>query len=256
MLAHERAEIIVARLRERGTVSAQELVRMLRVSAPTVRRDLERLEADGVLHRVHGGAYLGDSYLSDNPAEAPFGAMLDEHAAEKDLVARAAAGLVQPGKVVLLDIGTTTMRIARHLRGRGVTVITASIAVLDVLRDDERTGLVLLGGALRRNYRSLVGPLTEDALGTVSADIAFVSCTGVRQDGSVVDDITAEATVKRAIMRSASRAVLAAPASKFPGSGSLRICRLADLHDLITTESADPVTLDRARDAGLNVVTA
>jgi DeoR/GlpR family transcriptional regulator of sugar metabolism len=282
MLAHERAGMIVQRLRERGTVSAAELVRLLRVSAPTIRRDLEKLEGEGLLRRVHGGACLpaagwpaGGAYLpagtdsgggggggpngnqnGDNPSEAPFARMVDEHAAEKDGVAAKAASLVQPGQVVLLDIGTTTMRIARHLRGRNITVITASIAVLDALRDDEQTGLVLLGGSLRRNYQSLVGPLTEDALGSVSADIAFLTCTGIRQDGSVVDDITAEATVKRAIVRSANRVVLAAPASKFPGSGSLRICRLDDLDDLVTTPAADPVTLEHCRQGGTNVILA
>src|SRR5579862_9027035 len=91
MLAHERAELILARLRERGTVSAQELVRMLRVSAPTVRRDLERMEADGVLRRVHGGAYLAGgpavtNGAGDNPAEAPFASVVADHAAEKELV--------------------------------------------------------------------------------------------------------------------------------------------------------------------------
>src|SRR5580698_748333 len=168
MLAHERAEKIVERLRERGTVSAQELVRLLQVSAPTIRRDLERLEHEGVLRRVHGGAYLpeaddavetvGDQ--ADGWAEVPFAASAAVHAAQKEAVAAQAAALVGPGQVVLLDIGTTTMRIARHLRGRHVTVITASLAVLDLLRDDETTDLVLLGGTLRRNYQSLVGPLT------------------------------------------------------------------------------------------------
>jgi DeoR/GlpR family transcriptional regulator of sugar metabolism len=250
MLAHERAERIVGRLRERGTVSAQELVQLLRVSAPTIRRDLERLEGEGVLRRVHGGAFLPSA------PEPPFAEAVTEHATEKDSVAAEAADLVRPGQVVLLDIGTTTMRIARLLRGRGLTVITGSLAVLDVLRQDETCELVLLGGSVRRNFQSLVGPLTEDALASLSADIAFLSCTGVRPDGSVVDDISQEATLKRAIVRSANRVVLAAPAAKFPGTGSLRICRLDDLDDLITTTGADPGTLDRARQADVNVVTA
>jgi DeoR/GlpR family transcriptional regulator of sugar metabolism len=256
MLAHERAERIVERLRERGTVSAQELVRMLRVSAPTIRRDLDRLESEGVLHRVHGGAFLTGASTGIDAIEAPFAEVVAEYAAEKDAVAAEAAGLVQSGQVVLLDIGTTTMRIARHLSGRSLTVITASLAVLDVLRHDETCELVLLGGSVRRNYQSLVGPLTEDALASVTVDIAFLSCTGVRPDGSVVDDISQEATLKRAIVRSANRVALAAPAAKFPGSGSLRIGRLDDLDDLITTSGADAVTLDRARQAGVNVILA
>lgn len=228
---------------------------MLRVSAPTIRRDLERLESEGVLRRVHGGAFLtGDGAEAAAEAEAPFADVVADHAAEKEAVAGVAAKLVQPGQVVLLDIGTTTMRIARHLRGRNVTVITGNLAVLDVLRHDEMCELVLLGGSVRRNYQSLVGPLTEDALASVSVDIAFLSCTGIRPDGSVVDDISQEATLKRAMTRSANRVVLAAPAAKFPGSGSLRICRVDDLDDLITTVGADSVALDHARQAGVNVV--
>lgn len=289
MLAHERGEKILERLRERGTVSAQELVRLLRVSAPTVRRDLERLEAEGMLRRVHGGAYLaggsgspggpGGSGSPGSPgtavtagtgenadgngtaagedgAEAPFADVVSANAAQKEAVAAEAAKLVSPGQVILLDIGTTTMRIARHLRGRNVTVITGNLAVLDVLRHDDAVDLVLLGGSVRRNFQSLVGPLTEDALASISADIAFLSCTGVRQDGSVVDDISQEATLKRAIVRSANRVALAAPAGKFPGSGSLRICQLSDVHDLITTAGADEIALDRCRQAGGNVIVA
>jgi len=255
MLAHERAEKIVERLRERGTVSAQELVRTLQVSAPTIRRDLERLESEGVLRRVHGGAFLAQA-VADGTTEAPFAEVVSANAAGKDAVAAAAAELVSPGQVVLLDIGTTTMRVARQLRGRQVTVITSSLAVLDVLRNDECVDLVLLGGTVRRNFHSLVGPLTEDSLASVSADIAFLSCTGVRPDGSVVDDISQEATLKRAMVRSADRVVLTAPASKFPGTGSLRICPLGDLSDLITTAGADEVTLDRCRQAGVNVIVA
>lgn len=263
MLAHERGEKILERLRERGTVSAQELVRLLRVSAPTIRRDLERLEAEGMLRRVHGGAYLTGSAAADGASsadadgtEAPFADVVAANAGQKEAVAAEAAKLVSPGQVILLDIGTTTMRIARHLRGRNVTVITGNLAVLDVLRHDDTVDLVLLGGSVRRNFQSLVGPLTEDALASISADIAFLSCTGVRQDGSVVDDISQEATLKRAIVRSANRVALAAPASKFPGSGSLRICQLTDVHDLITTAGADEVALDRCRQAGGNVIVA
>lgn len=284
MLAHERAEKIVERLRERGTVSAQELVRILRVSAPTVRRDLERLEGEGVLRRVHGGAFLTDGAVGGAVAsgalaggatggrapggrapgdgagvaqhEAPFADVVAANVAEKEAVAAVAAKLVSPGQVILLDIGTTTMRIARQLRGHQVTVITGSLAVLDVLRHDESVDLVMLGGSVRRNFHSLVGPLTEDSLASVSADIAFLSCTGVRPDGSVVDDISQEATLKRAMVHSADRIVLAAPASKFPGTGSLRICRVGDLNDIITTADADEVTLDHARQAGANVIMA
>ena len=87
---------------------------------------------------------------------------------------------MRDGEVLLLDIGTTTMMLARHLRGRPVTVMTASLAVVDVLRDDEQVELWCSAAALRRPYLSLVGVLTEDALAQVRADRAFLGASGVR----------------------------------------------------------------------------
>lgn len=250
MLAHQRDEMILERLRASGSVSAAELGALLRVSAPTVRRDLERLEHEGALQRVHGGAYLADDTATESAVEAAFGSVVDENALAKDAVAAQAASVVEDGQVVLLDIGTTTMRIAHHLRGRDVTVITSSLAVLDVLRHDTAVNLVLLGGAVRRNFQTLVGPFTEDNLADVTADLAILSCTGVRPDGTIVDDISREATIKRAMIRAADRIVLAAPASKFPGSGSLRISSLADIDILVTTSDAPRTTTDLIRQFG------
>ncbi|HEY0248134.1 MAG TPA: DeoR/GlpR family DNA-binding transcription regulator [Gryllotalpicola sp.] len=242
MLAHQREEAILGRLREIGSVSAQELVRLLDVSAPTVRRDLERLEGEGLLRRVHGGAL--STQEASGGDEAPFGAVTAEFAPEKDAIAVAAAALVEDGQVVLLDIGTTTARIARQLRGRAVTVITSSLAVLDELRNDEAVELVLLGGTVRRNFQTVVGPLTEDAIASVSADLAFLSCTGVRADGAIVDDISREASIKRAIAKSAGRLMLVATAAKFPGTGAIRIAQLEEMDAVITTASADHAPLN------------
>lgn len=250
MLAHQRDEMILDELRQNGTVSAADLASLLQVSAPTIRRDLDRLEHDGALQRVRGGAYLADVPAAESSAEQSFRAVVDDNAAAKDAVAATAAALVEDGQVVVLDIGTTTMRIAHHLRGRRVTVITSSLAVLDVLRHDVEVDLVLLGGAVRRNFQTLVGSFTEDNLADVVADLAFLSCTGVRSDGSVVDDISREVTVKRAITRAADRVVLAAPASKFPGTGALRITSLADVDVLVTTADAPAATTALVVQAG------
>ena len=112
--------------------------------------------------------------------EDPF---TSETRADLDLrqrMAAEAAALVGDGDVVVLDIGSSTPLVARELRGRPVTVITSNLAVLDEVRDDEAVELVLLGGVLRRNQQSLVGPLAEQVIGQLSADMMFLSCTGVR----------------------------------------------------------------------------
>ena len=84
---------------------------------------------------------------------------------------------------MLLDIGTTAHRVARHLHGRSLTVITSNLAVYEELQDDEDVQLILLGGVVRRDYRSLVGFLTEDNLRQVHADRLFLGTSGVRPDG-------------------------------------------------------------------------
>ena len=176
--------------------------------------------------------------------------------AMKEAMATRAAELVVDDSVVVLDIGTSTAMIARRLRGRPVTVITSNVAVLDELRDDDTVRLVMLGGVLRRNYQSMVGSLTETALRQISADLLFLSCTGVRASGHVVDNMAVEAPIKQAMIEVADSVVLVATETKFPGTGSLRLCSLSDVDVLVTTAGADPQTLELFRQAGGKVITA
>ncbi len=237
----------------------RDLSRSLRVSESTIRRDLDRLDRNGELTRTYGGAVLrpgatvhesGDPVAVERAFDEASGLEL------KIKVAEQAVRLVSDDAVVLLDIGTTTPLIARLLRGRPVTVITSNLAVLDELRDDSAVRLVILGGVLRRNFRSLVGSLTEAAVAQVSADLAFLSCTGVRPSGHVVDNMAVEAPIKKAMAAAADRVVLLATAAKFPGTGALRLCRLAEIDTVITTEGANEATLDLCREAGREVIVA
>lgn len=225
------------RVRQSGATSVRDLARQLGVSPSTIRRDLEVLDRDGTLRRVRGGA------LVDADNDRPFAevAVVDEQ--DKEAVARRAAELVNDGDVVLLDIGTTTMRLAAHLRGRRVTVVTSSLAVLDILRDDTVSELLLLGGMVRRAYHSLVGMLTEAALSQVCADRVFLGASGVRRDGQIVDTTLAEVPLKRAMIAAAGQVVLLVDRHKFPGTGALRVCGPDDIDVVVTNPGADEATL-------------
>jgi len=259
VILRERQLRIVSALRSGGAASVTDLARTLEVSESTIRRDLDLLDRNGELTRTYGGAVLrpgetvttsGDPVRLEGPFRADAGLEL------KRLVADRAAALVEDESVVLLDIGTTTPLVAHRLRGRPVTVITANLAVLDVLRDDTAVRLVMLGGVLRRNYRTLVGSLTESALGQVSADLLLLSCTGVRPSGHVVDNMAVEAPIKQLMIGAAARVVLLATEAKFPGTGALRLCAVSDLDGLVTTAGADPDTLDLCRRSGGEVMIA
>ncbi|UYM06760.1 DeoR/GlpR family DNA-binding transcription regulator [Solicola gregarius] len=244
MLAQQRYERILERLRTDGPVEVGTLARQLHVSEATVRRDLRRLEDRELVTRLHGGASLPTAQ------EPPFAHVATSHVPDKDAVAREAAGLVNDGDVLLLDIGTTTHRLAAALRGRTVTIITSSLAVYEELAGDSSVELILLGGVVRRNYRSMVGFLTEQALRQVRAGALFLGTSGVRPDGTVLDTTVVEVPVKQAMIAAAERVVLLADGSKFPGGGLARVCGAAEVDDLVSTEDADPDTLTTFSDSG------
>lgn len=258
MLLAERHRRILTAL-ESGGRTVRDLAGTLEVSESTIRRDLEALGREGRLERMYGGAILtrgSRSVITDSgDVELPIGTELALGHERTARVAAAAATLVRDGDVVILDIGTTTALLAERLRGRSLTVITTSLAVLDRLRDDEGIELVLLGGVLRRNYQSLVGPIAEHAIAELSADLMFLSCTGVRGD-SVVDNMAVEVPIKKALLRRASEVALLATAAKFPGTGAMRLCGLDDVDVLVTTSDLPGPDLDRRRASGGKVILA
>jgi DeoR/GlpR family transcriptional regulator of sugar metabolism len=249
MLTTTRQATILRRVQETGEASVHDLAKILQVSTSTIRRDLNALSAEGRLTRVRGGG-------SVEPDEIPFQDVVERSSGSKGRIAKRAAELVTNGDVVVLDIGTTTALIARALRGKKITVISASIAVLDELRTDDGIELIMLGGVLRRSYHSLVGSLTESALSQLRATISFVGTSGIRPDGTVMDSTGIEVPVKRAILACSPAAVLVADETKFPGTGILAVCSPSDISTLITSSEAPPATLQVFRQAGSEVIQA
>jgi DeoR/GlpR family transcriptional regulator of sugar metabolism len=228
-------------VRTSGIVSVEALASELDVSPSTIRRDLQALDASGALRRVHGGA----GSLTDLDVDSPFAEVATVAQADKEQVARCAATLVQDGDVVLIDIGTTTARLAACLRHRRITVITSSLAVVDALRDADCVELLVLGGILRRNYLSFVGVLTEQALREVRAHRLFLGTSGVRPDGTVMDSTLVEVPVKQAMIAAAEQTVLLADRAKFPGTGLSPVCGPDAVDVLVTNAGADRATLAR-----------
>lgn len=248
MLADRRHELILRMLRAEGPATVGKLADALRVSQATIRRDLIQLDEKGLLRRVYGGA----APLVD--VDDPFVDIAAIRPAEKDAVARRGAELIRDGETVLLDVGTTAHRLAHHLRGRCLTVITTNLAVFDELQDDQSIQLILLGGVVRRDYRSLIGYLTEDNLRQVHADRLFLGTSGVRPDGTVVDTTVVQVPVKRAMIAASDHVVLLADVGKFPGTGMARVCGPGDLDTLVTNAPVDAATAAALKEAGVDVI--
>ncbi len=231
-------------------VEVRALADMLSVSHATVRRDLARLAGQGTVSRVRGGA------RATAVTEPPFSQVVARPHADKDAIADAAAEMVSDGDVVLLDIGTTVHGLAARLRGRPVTIVTSSLAVYDELADDAAVDLILLGGAVRRNYQSMVGFLTERALKQIHTDRLFLGTSGIRADGTVLDTTVVEVPVKQAMLQAADEVVLLADPTKFPGNGLARVCGPSDIDVLVCRPGSDEQTVAAFGDAGCRVVEA
>lgn len=247
MLRVQRRQEILNAVRS-GTSHVADLAAAFGVSEMTVRRDLRDLEREGRLTRVHGGAITS--------GEPSFAEVVVERLDQKDRIGAAAAALVVDGQTIMLDIGTTTLQIARHLRGRSVTVITSNLAAYEELLPETSVELVLLGGVVRRNYRSLVGVLAEDALRQLRADVAFIGASGLGGDLSVMDSTMVEVPIKRAMLASASKAVLVVDSAKLGMRGSVRVCGAEELDVLVTDTDAPVAVCDELRAAGVEVIAA
>jgi DeoR/GlpR family transcriptional regulator of sugar metabolism len=248
VLAAQRRQQVLRAVRS-GTTQVAELAAAFGVSEMTVRRDLRDLEGEGKLMRVHGGAM-------SVAAEPSFAEIEVERPAVKDAIGAAAAALVDDGQTIVLDIGTTTLALARHLRGRTLTVITSNLAAYEELLVEATIELVLLGGVVRRNYRSLVGVLAEDALRQLRADVVFLGASGIDAELGILDTTMVEVPIKRAMMDAAERCVLLADSAKFGMSGVVRVCGPERLHTLVTDAGVASQAREAFERAGVEVVVA
>src|SRR5215212_1623578 len=215
----------------------------------TVRRDLRELASEGKLERVRGGAVNASG-------EPPFEETVVEQFEAKNRIGAAAAGLVADGQTVMIDIGTTTLQAARHLHGRDITVITTSLAVYEELVPDPAIELLLPGGIVRRNYRSLVGVLAEDSLRQLKADLLFLGTSGVDARLSVWDSTMVEVPIKRAMIAAADRVVLLADAEKFSMGGIVRVCEAGVIDHVVTDAALRPAGRAAIEEAGIEATIA
>ncbi|MRG58770.1 DeoR family transcriptional regulator [Agromyces sp. CFH 90414] len=222
-----RDQAILQHLRSSRAATVSELAQATGSSIATIRRDLQRLDHAGLLKRTHGGAVVSDG-------DAPFGAVESVNRDAKERIARAAAESVHDGQTIILDIGTTTLRLAQLLRGRRVTVITPNMAVYEVLRDEREVHLVLLPGDYDRVYRSVSGFLTTESLRLIRADQAFLGVSGITEDGDLRDTTLAQVPIKQAMVAACDRATVLADHDKFPGTGAGRIDLPRALRRVIT----------------------
>ncbi|TNC23805.1 DeoR/GlpR family DNA-binding transcription regulator [Amycolatopsis alkalitolerans] len=231
MLARQRQAVILEEARRTGAVRVSELVVRLGVSDMTIRRDLDVLAGRGLVEKVYGGATANLGESTDEPG---FEAKSERQQAQKEAIATLAAGLVRPGTAIGISAGTTTWRFARALDGvPGLTIVTNSIQVADVLRQPERT--VVLTGGVRTPSDALVGGVAVASLKRLHLDQVFLGVHGMAEDAGFTTPNLEESETNRALVEAGRKLVVLADHTKW---GIVGISTMADL------EEADVVVSD------------
>jgi DeoR/GlpR family transcriptional regulator of sugar metabolism len=238
-------------LADRGQVAIGELAAEFDVSEMTIRRDLEELEGQGVARRIRGGAIATVS----RGYEPPWATRATEALEAKRRIAEAAAGFIEYGETAILDVGTTTLELARSLRGRGgLTIVTPSLQAAVELGGDPNTRVIMTGGIVRPGELSLVGSLAEDTFAQFNCDVLFLGVGGIDAEKGLTEYNLDDTRVKRAAIRAASRKIALADRSKLERVCLASIAGLSEIDVLITDAAPDHPLLEMARDGGVEVV--
>jgi DeoR family transcriptional regulator of aga operon len=236
-----------------GRVLVSELSDALGISRITIRKDLDYLESKGLVQRTHGGALAPQSSALLDPSLKE-----KEHhqLKEKQHIAAAAVKLVKEGQCVLLDSGSTTTAIARALREFSrLTVITNAVNIAAELANTD-FDVILTGGSLRKNSFSLVGPLAEDVLREMHADILFLGVDGFDTKVGLTTPNVLESRVNRAMVNASTRVVAVCDSTKFTRRSLALIVAPSALHTVITDDQISDEDIEALRSAGIELVIA
>jgi len=253
MLNLERQAKILELLEEYGKVEVPDLSRRLSASEVTIRKDLKELHGRGLLRRAHGGAVRAVTVGADPSLQIK--AAL--HAEEKRRIGAAAAALVGDGESIILDSGTTTQQVARHLRRRrGLKVITNALNVATELTGADEVEVILLGGVLRQNSASLVGQFAEEMLRNFSVDKLFLAVDGVDLEFGLSTPNLDESRVNQTMVGVARETILVADSSKFGRRSLSRIVDLREVDQIVTDGGLPEAMRADLRELGIELIIA
>jgi DeoR/GlpR family transcriptional regulator of sugar metabolism len=253
MLSEERHQIILNILENQGSVLVTDLVSQFEVSEMTIRRDLDVLERKGLLRRVHGGAVSdrGRSY------EPPFLSRSTTHQEEKARIGKMAAELVRSGDSITLDVGTTTLEVARNLAEKqNLTILTPCFQIAALLCENPSIRLILTGGILRHSELSMVGHLAERVFEEFYVDKLFLAAAGVDFESGLTEYNLEDTLVKQAMIRTAKQVILVTDASKFNQVAFTAIAPIDVIDTVVTDRLVHPSIVTKLKDIDIDVILA
>jgi len=253
MIEAERQRAIINRVREEGIIRVSRLSELFQVSQNTIRRDLQKLEKNGVVKRTHGGAIL----KGFNNLDLPFTAREDKYREEKQAIGYKASQMINSGDNIILDAGTTTAQIAKSIKGkRDLTVITNAVNIALELADCREIVTILTGGIIRQITNCLVGFQAEEFLRKTHVDKAFLAAGGVTIEEGLTNPNPFEVGVKKAMIEAAEEVILMVTHNKFGNVTLAPIAPIEAVHKIITDKEVSPKYIEIFQQKGIEVILA
>lgn len=231
-------------------VTTARAAKVLAVSEETVRRDFEKLEADGRLYREHGGAVP----VNDSRRDLPLDSRELANVAEKAAIARVARAQIQKGDTIFFDASSTVFQLACLLTHLEVTVLTTGLKVAIELARQPAVDVILVGGVVNHGSLSCQGTLTDQILASYHVQKVFISCRGVDAERGLSEANAEQAGLRRKIIKLSDQTIVLADHTKIGLKSSYFFARLEDVDTLITDRPPEKKVRQTLRRSGGNLL--
>jgi len=252
MFAEERKLKILDSLNKDGKVKVCDLSKFYEVSEVTIRRDLQELEEAELIKRVHGGAVLNDN----TKFEPTFSEKIDKFYEEKESVGKLAASMILDGDTIVLDAGTTTLKIVRYITAKDITVLTNSVDIAFELSKKQNVEVILTGGTLRWETRALVGPVADNTFKNFKVDKAFIGVNGICIINGLTTPNIIEATTKKEMIKIAKKIIVVCDHTKFNRVSFAKIVDVDSIDLIITDNGVDAESIEEFEKKEIKIIKA
>lgn len=256
MLSEQRYEEIYNLLERDGSVRTITLCDALQTSRETIRRDLENMEAKGMLRRIRGGTMKLETSRNSDFRYDSFNKRRDENPLYKNAIALEALNYISEGQAIALDSGTTSLALAKAVKARfrSLTVVTNSLAVAKELADAEGITLVLTGGVYRPDEEAFVSDVATLIFSKINVDLFFLTACGISVERGITYQRMDEISVQNKMMEAADRTIVLVDSSKVGNNSLVKMCGLEEISMVITDSDVSDEQVNAFRSAGVKVV--
>ena len=253
MLAEQRYQKIINLMQTDGSVKVADLKKKMGVSPETVRRDLENMEAQGLIRRTRGGAFLADKERTIQYQN--FSARERENLESKVEIAEFAVRFIKEGQSIALDSGTTAYELARVIKRtfRSLTVVTNSIAILNELADAKGITLIATGGVYRPEEMAFVSDIAGMIFSKLSINTFFLTTCGISVDRGITYQRMDEIIVQEKMMEASDQTIVIADSTKLGVNSLVKMCDIDRVGMIITDSEASKEQIRPFEQAGISV---